>query len=441
MADQRMSTPKFLPEEITLNIFTRLPADLVLDCKLVRKTWRNFVKLFHSKTTYFAYQHLWRHCGRGLIQQHEQLHNLYHNDFDSAKLSFVFWNRDAQALDYMEYHEEGESNRDKQLANYYTRKINFKFPLEAYEFVGTCNGLICISVKTAHVSYREEPEPKPALYICNPITKEFISLPGLGINKEKLDKNDGVHIVHGFGYDPQTNKYKVVRVLYFGVDYKNSFKGSHVEVYTLGSGCGWRSAGETNYFVDPSFGAASICVNGALHWILGRTPKIVVFDLADEKFHLLPAPPGVPYCGKLFVMKGCLCLGEAYRKLGQYWKWDLWYLKNNEEESSSSSCQEGEHYYSFWSWRKEFRTLGTIDFKESYCEPFAITNKGEVLLFANYLGDISLHNPETNTATPKQIRNFFEYCSPGMEMPIPHINSFVSLNALGAENVRTNIVD
>ncbi|XP_026460012.1 uncharacterized protein LOC113360762 [Papaver somniferum] len=307
----------------------------------------------------------------------------------------------------MEYHEEGESNRDKQLANYYTRKINFKFPLEACEFVGTWNGLICISVKTVHVSYREEPEPKPALYICNPISKEFTSLPGLRINKEKLDKNDGVQIVHGFGYDPQTNKYKVVRVESIT---KIPSRG-HMSRYT-------------------HLGVAS-----------GRTPKIVVFDLADEKFHLLPAPPGVPYCGKLFVMKGCLCLGETYRKLGQYWKWDLWFLKTNEEESSSSSCQEGEHYYSFWSWRKEFRTLGTIDFKESYCEPFSITNKGAVLLFANDLGVISLYNPETNTATPKQIRNFSEYCSPGTEMPIPHINSFVSLKALGEENVRTNIVD
>lgn len=155
-----------------------------------------------------------------------------------------------------------------------------------------------------------------------------MTLPAVLIDEKK--SRCGVSVVHGFGYYPPTNEYKVVRISYFGNTSKPPFKGE-VEVYTLGSDSGWRSVGETSYFLLFN-SAASVCVDGTLHWFQKWFLSIMSFDLGVEKFYLLPSPYTE---GKLCVIRGFLCvLSESLET--------LWFLRKDK--------------YTSWSWNSVFTT-------------------------------------------------------------------------------------
>lgn len=179
-----------------------------------------------------------------------------------------------------------------------------------------------------------------------------MNLPRILIDEKK--SINGIHIVYGFGYHPFTNKYKVVRICYVGNQKNPSFKGQ-VEVYTLGSGSGWRRAGEINYFLwsncDYSGVPEGVCVNGAIHWHRNESTDIVVFDFAEEEYHLLRTPITHFDRCRIFVMRGCLYL--------EYWcgfqslELELWVLKKDTEDISSSSYHVNGKYYKSWSWSRE----------------------------------------------------------------------------------------
>ncbi|KAI3894779.1 hypothetical protein MKX03_023574 [Papaver bracteatum] len=268
-------------------------------------------------------------------------------------ISFVGFELYGAALWYVEYYyDDGEISTGKR-PNYRMRKMNLEFPVHVHELVGLDNGLICLAVQTKCngilESYNLRHIPNEPLYICNPIAREFVELPRILIDEMK--RINGVHIVYGFGYHPITNKYKVVRICYVGNPKSPSFKGL-VEVYTLGSGNGWRRIRETRYYLWPrslySGNPAGLCVNGALHWHLNESQDIVAFDLADEEFHLLRTPTRYFDRRRLFVMRGCLCL-ENWNSV----ELELWVLKKDKEDKSSTSHHMNGKYCMSWSWRRE----------------------------------------------------------------------------------------
>ncbi|XP_026431292.1 F-box protein At3g07870-like [Papaver somniferum] len=149
--------------------------------------------------------------------------------------------------------------------------------------VGSCNGLVC-AFQFHHLVL----DP---IYICNPLTREYVYLPQLVVKKEEVvpDFIDGgeVEMHHntacGFGYVRSTNEYKIVRI-----HYPKNAEGD-VEVYTLGSGCGWRAIGRVPYHLSTLRGGKGTYANDVIYWTSGN--KVVAFDLADEEFRLLSVPP------------------------------------------------------------------------------------------------------------------------------------------------------
>ncbi|XP_026424711.1 uncharacterized protein LOC113321046 [Papaver somniferum] len=156
--------------------------------------------------------------------------------------------------------------------------------------------------------------------------------------------------------------------------------------------------------------------NGALHWF-NKEWKIVSFDLAKENVYLLQPPPFVRStsfygdCLRLQVLGGCLCFVHEKRDECL----DIWFLRKT-GESSSSDVNEQDNY-DLLSWIKEF----SIPIGESGAEPCALTNSGEVLM--RYKGCLFCYNPQT-ASLEKLMDNEFGYV-------FPHVNSFVSLEALG----------
>ncbi|XP_026411195.1 F-box protein At3g07870-like [Papaver somniferum] len=145
-----------LPEDITEDIFSRLPVEpTLLRCKRECKTWRELHKKYKSGVL-FAYE------SEGKIQ-------LYYGDQDEVTLEAYYSNKTLTK------HVEYSSDDD----NY---------------MVGSCNGLVCLRSG-----------------ICNPVTREFLRF---------LDRKTPVFSGQlqgiGFGYLPSTNEYKVVRTAQLG---------------------------------------------------------------------------------------------------------------------------------------------------------------------------------------------------------------------------------
>lgn len=97
---------------------------------------------------------------------------------------------------------------------------------------------------------------------------------------------------------------------------------------------------------------------------------------------------------------------------------DIWFLKKK-GDCISSDMNEQDDYDSL-NWIKEFSIpIGPE------AEPCALTNGGEVLLAGQAI--LFCYNPQTNSLNTIA-GNYFQH---GFRYVIPHMNSFVSLKALG----------
>ncbi|XP_026419967.1 F-box/kelch-repeat protein At3g23880-like [Papaver somniferum] len=139
---------------------------------------------------------------------------------------------DSEKACYVEYSENNDTPTR-------TRRINLPPEFNCYTFVGSWNGLICLHNIGVFV-------------IWNPITKEHAALSGFTLKC----------VYHGFGYLASTNEYKVVRI---NDPEPNSPNSLEIEVYSLGSGNGWRNVGKLNSRISSA--RIGVLANGALHWI------------------------------------------------------------------------------------------------------------------------------------------------------------------------------
>ncbi|OVA19248.1 F-box domain [Macleaya cordata] len=387
-----------LPEEITLDILSRLPAVSVPPSSQVCKTWR---RLIHG--TEFADAHL----RRLLQQQHQQFQQqFYHEDLDqddnlyhkasssnnnnnnggrgggggggggATKVSFIFLAGKSNVKpgynsiyygDY--YYNEGlcyktvKSLKENRIKHLNTRAI-----------VGSCNGLICFCSENIGLIGNDP------VYIINPITWEEVNLPKF-INNCSNSKHgpflsQSFVMVSGFGYLPSTNEYKVVRISYRNT--QPSGNVGRVQVYTLGSGSGWRKKGTISaYLLRPGskFPSPGVFVDGALHWLDFKNFRIVAFDLADEEFFVYPSPTcfqsqhnAIFYY--LTVLGGCLCVVHQNRRISL----DIWSLKKKKKNSSDGTKEQDCE----WSCKREFSIAWEPEYTHNY-EPFALMNSGELL--------------------------------------------------------------
>ena len=122
--------------------------------------------------------------------------------------------------------------------------------------------------------------------------RKFLQLP---YPDATVDTHGTSYTSFGFGFDPKTNDYKVVRILCISGGYSDFVKSRPVvEVYSLFAS-EWRMLSLPPTCASITYGPAAFA-NGALHWIaLTNDDKqfALVFDLGDEVFReiLLPEFP------------------------------------------------------------------------------------------------------------------------------------------------------
>ncbi|XP_034202388.1 F-box/kelch-repeat protein At3g06240-like [Prunus dulcis] len=143
------------------------------------------------------------------------------------------------------------------------------------------HGLACASSGSCPVS------------IHNLSTRESIQLPHA---KREYNKFATYH----FGLSPLTNEYKVLQIFQRFRPKTPRKLDIQFNVFTLGTDSSWRPlqvdpghllfdalsyAFETNVRCS-----ASVCVNGAIHWMYERQKLIVVFEVREETFRVVPLP-------------------------------------------------------------------------------------------------------------------------------------------------------
>ncbi|KAL5538660.1 hypothetical protein UlMin_045422 [Ulmus minor] len=273
-----------LPPEIISKILSRLPVKDVLRCRCVLKSWcyvidsPYFLKIHlnHSKET---------NSNSGLLLQGKQ-NELHWLDLNTLK--------SVVKLD-----------------------LPIKFKDYEYQVLGSSNGLLALSASDYLFA------------LWNPFTRRSINLPIPETHAKRNACSKKYHNYnYGFGYDPISDDYKLVRIFGFRKDCKCS--DGWLMIYSLKSNS-WTRVGDFPYsFFDCSDG---IIFDNALHWVV--YPKeasiayqfILAFDLVNEEYRKVPIPHTDNDNGRVFCLVGTLgsCLSVNY--ILRWQCTDVWVMK------------------------------------------------------------------------------------------------------------------
>ncbi|BFG22901.1 hypothetical protein CerSpe_091750 [Prunus speciosa] len=269
------------PQEIIQEILLRLPVKSVIKCTSVCKTWRSmiinqsFIRTHLSPTVHVNNlndSHLFLIHRVAGTRSSTMFHKAIVNDVQEEVYSLHY---DNQAFD--EYSKIEFPIAPKQVL--YNQHLRV---------VGTCNGLICLADDIFRYGYD--------IFIWNPAIRKLVTLPCPGVT---YMTHGGYEASIGFGFDANTNDYKVVRLVYLYDD-----STTVAEVYSIATGS-WTSLD----FVSPSCilrgRESQAFANGALHWPVPRRTDygieyiILTFDVSSKLFREMPVPKSLIFDFKL----------------------------------------------------------------------------------------------------------------------------------------------
>ncbi|XP_057440070.1 F-box protein At3g07870-like [Lotus japonicus] len=283
-----LSWADLLPLDIIAHILMRLPIKYVFICKCVCRSWKAMIS-----DPYFAKLHF-QHAPFGFmirIFSGDRMSRILHlAEYEPEKFENVDDDQLCGCGDFFMKPEcnnhlklehkfmlpLSSANRDETKKRGRPRRCNPKD--DTLRMVNSCNGFLCLCDLTGVY-----------FVVCNPVTGEFIRLPKatrIDLTNKPLEQK----LYFGFGFQPKTNEYKVVRIhrRWGGRDRENIME---FEMHTLGAST-WRNLGVVyTYFDQLRF---PTCVSGALHWIGSYQTKLTIlcFDFeSDEGIKSFPSPP------------------------------------------------------------------------------------------------------------------------------------------------------
>jgi len=247
--------------DLEIEILVRLPAKSLMRFKCVKRSWNALLK-----TPYF-------------VKRHMQM-----NMSDEQRLVIfpsMVQEEEKNALTILSLQDNSTITP--------IENIFSKNPLRICSF-GHCNGVFCI-----------QEDHRKDLVLWNPTTKEVHVLPQPSADIVEVEKAEELI---GFGVDPNTNEFKLVKV---GIQrHKHcliSFSSSQVYNHNNKSWtlipCPSLPSETMPYHSGRSENNYNTLVNGVYHWLLGPNHNdhnfnILAFDFQNNQFQLLESP--VQYC-------------------------------------------------------------------------------------------------------------------------------------------------
>ncbi|KAL4271403.1 hypothetical protein GQ457_13G015140 [Hibiscus cannabinus] len=356
-----------LPQEIVVEILSRLPIKSLCKFRCVSKQWLSLMSdpllaKSHLKKT-IRNDCFYSQRKRVLISSH----NLYCLEY--ASIGRFDENLVALELDYplkdasnglaelIDSARDGslycERSEEEEEEDEFPVMVKLNMPCcvnqrNWVDILGSCNGLVCIS------------PDEDTLYLFNPSTRESKRIP----DPPSSFAPDGLS-VNGFGYDFVNDDYKVVKV-----------GCGNVFVYSLRRDS-WRIVCSFPY--DDNVYEPGVHLNGAVHWMAsygdGADYRCVVaaFSLEEEVISDLPAPDIVDTSFEFVagVLNGCLCVLHSRNQMHN----DFWVM---------TEYGMGE------TWTKLTLSLSYICMK-----PLCLAQNGEALLEVD--GKLLLYNLEDDS--------------------------------------------
>lgn len=235
-----------LPEDIVVDVLSLLPVESLIRFKCVRKSWRDVIS-----SPRFAVKHL-RNPNRS-------------SSDDRLLLMRRFGVQPGESENRLSLFSFADDNKDTSTV---VKSVDFSIYRgeRKPEISGYCDGIICLSDSRGYIA------------LANPGLRQFRVLPETCIPLPSSERISHNACCSGFGYDPISDDYKVVRIW-------NSIS-SHtprVEVYTLSTDS-WREI-KSEPFLE------KFCLNlipgkyfkGAYYWWTEDDDEELVFDDEDDQ--------------------------------------------------------------------------------------------------------------------------------------------------------------
>lgn len=372
-----------LPSEIILCILSRLPIRAIVSCKRVCNRWLEILS-----APEFAKCHL-SLSNSGLV--------VYQFEGDEY-LCKIFEFEDGLELQNHDLHYD--------LVNKFDPRSFITSPDSRIRIGGSFNGFLFLcDLSTRH-----------SLYICNPITREYIPLP-----QPKFIVQDVYHWDFGFGLSSISGQYKVVWNNYQMWPCSNiPMKSGECLVYTIGTGT-WRSVAPVGPFQSLS-GSSGVFLNGNIHWLVQDSKGehfVSCFDLETEifkPFSSLPSYPShFPDSRSLSVLRDCLSLCQNI-------SWDtivIWMMKEYQVEES---------------WSQQYVIPIMFQTTSEIMYPIKVFKDGDILILWE---DFELFFYCNKSKSTRKVDAFEMVHYTGWTEAMLHTSSLVSLKSFGGENVRT----
>ncbi|KAH6771727.1 hypothetical protein C2S51_010131 [Perilla frutescens var. frutescens] len=387
-----------LPSEMIEDILSRLPIRSIIRCKCVCKPWRNLLV-----TREFVKSHLSKSV---------------------ACLAVSFLAYYPKPYKFFEFVDE--LNLDRHMPRWimvtlFNCNLPCREPLHS-----SANGLLFLCTQGPSHSdlYRLQPGRvmwRRSFFICNPITREYITLPcprESSSSKEQLQLD-----TYGFGVSRMNNgQYKLVRMFH------QCIRGTHVpvklaesecQVYTVGTGS-WRRIGPGGRPLLYTENDVGVFLNGNLHWLAreveGSFVWISCFDLVTEVFSTFSPPlhlRGSPTRSMVMSDLGeCLCLCDKSADD----VFVIWLMKEYGDDKS---------------WTKVFVIAKMSPDDYDYIHPIKVFENGDVLMTMQMRSRLLYFCSKTKTVWNLKV---FSNIETSIRV-IMYTPSFVTLKTFVKENV------
>ncbi|XP_017436686.1 F-box/kelch-repeat protein At3g23880 isoform X2 [Vigna angularis] len=330
----------FLPNELVVEILSRLPVKSLLQFRCVCKSWMSLIS-----DPYFMKKHLHLSTRSTHFNHHRIILSATTAEFHlkSCSVSSLF-NSPSTVCDDLSYPVKNKFRHDG--------------------IVGSCNGLLCFAIKG------------DCVLLWNPSMRASKKSPPLGNNWRP-----GCFTAFGLGYDHVTEDYKVVAVF---CDPNEIYSECKVKVYSMATNS-WRKIQDFPHGFSPYQNSGKF-VSGTLNWAanhpVGSTSLwvIVSLDLHKETYReVLPPDYEKEDCSTptLGVLQECLCMNYDYKKT----HFVVWMMKD-------------------YGIRESWFKLVSIPYLPnpedfSYSGPYYVSENGEVLLMFEF--DLILYDPRDNS--------------------------------------------
>ncbi|KAL2530263.1 F-box/kelch-repeat protein [Forsythia ovata] len=332
--------PQNFPEEIIMEILSRLPVKSLIKFRSVSKSWLSLIS-----RTQFAKAHL----EISIKKNKGEPDSLAFGCTSETGVKLRSCNLDSFMND-LKYINAAEIYGDTVLNSLW--------------MIGSINGLICLSVRPSEI------------FLWNPSIRKSKKLPPSGFTYGQFSFIS----TYGFGYDKVNDDYKVVET--YGFTNDSCMYIADVKIYSLRSNSWKQIEGWPGAYVA---GSNTVFVDGSFHWP-GRSKRpwfITSLNLATEMYHEVPLPRyNVDALSELMVgvLRGCLCLFCNYTT-----HLDVWMMQE---------------YGVGESWTKLACIMDIENYKYETPMPIYVSEIGTVVM--NYGSTLKLYDSSDNTSNVQE---------------------------------------